>query len=99
MNSEQTQSRAQDDRHSETVLATVRGAIEKDRVDSILTHYGLRAESADGSDRIAVMSGNRHSEPEVDLDLVELALEKLGDAHRDGSLSNFDVVDSKLQQI
>jgi hypothetical protein len=59
----------------------------------------LRAESAGGPDRLAVMSGNRHSEPEVDLDLVELALEKLGDARRDGSLANFDVVDSKLQQI
>ena len=99
MNSEQTQPRTHDDRHSETVLATVRGAIGRDRIDSILTHFGLRAESAHGTDRIDVLSGNRHSEPEVDLDLVELALEKLGDAHRDGSLPTFAVVDSKLQQL
>ena len=94
MSSEQTQSRTHDDRHSETVLATVYGAAEKDRIDSILTCYGLRAESSDDSGRIAVMSGNRHSEPEVDLDLVELALEKLGDA-----VPSVTVVDSKLQQL
>ena len=94
MTSEQTQSRTHDDRHSETVLATVRGPVEKDRIDSILTYYGLRAESSDGSGRIAVMSGNRHSEPEVDLDLVELALEKLGNA-----VPSVTVVDSKLQQL
>ena len=98
MTSEQTQSRTQDDRHSETVLATVRGPVEKDRIDSILTHYGLRAESSDASGGFTVMSGNRHSEPEVDLALVQLALEKMGDAHRDGDLSHFAVVDSKLQQ-
>ena len=94
MSSEQTQSRTHDDRHSETVLATVHGAAGKEHIDSILTTFGLRAETADGSNRIAVMSGNRHSEPEVDLDLVELALEKLGD-----SVPSFTVVDSKLEQL
>jgi hypothetical protein len=83
----------QPDRHSETVLATVHGAGGKDHVDSILSSYGLRAESSGGAGRIAVMSGNRHSEPEVDLDLVELALEKLG-----RSVPSLTVVDSKLQQ-
>ena len=96
MNSEQTQPRTQNDasRHSETVLATVHGTAEKDRIDSILTHYGLRAESSDDSGRLSVMSGNRHSEPEVDLDLVELALEKL-----ERSVPSVTVVDSKLQQL
>jgi hypothetical protein len=98
MSSEHTQARIHDERHSETVLATVHGAAEKDRIDSILTTYGLRTESSDGCGRLAVMSGNRHSDPEVDLDLIELALEKLGDAHRDGDLSHFAVVGSKLQQ-
>jgi hypothetical protein len=99
MNSDQTQSRTQDDRHCETVLATVRGPLEKERIDSILTRYGLRAESSDGSDRFSVLSGNRHSEPEVDLALVELALEKMDDARRHGDLSPFAVVDSKLPQL
>ena len=96
MNSEQTHSRTQDDasRHSETVLATVHGANDKDRIDSILTHYGLRAESSDDSGRLSVMSGNRHSEPEVDLDLVELALENL-----ERAVPSVTVVDSKLQQL
>ena len=95
MNPEQTQSRTQDDsRHSETVLATVHGAVEKDRIDSILRNFGLRAESSGGSGRMSVMSGNRHSEPEVDLDLIELALEKLGN-----SVPSFTIVDSKLQQL
>jgi hypothetical protein len=95
MNSEQTQSRTQEDasRHSETVLATVHGARGKEHVDSILTSFGLRAENAAGSDRLAVMSGNRHSEPEVDLDLVELALAKLEHA-----VPSMTVLDSKLQQ-
>jgi hypothetical protein len=94
MSSEQTQSREHDNRHSETVLATVHGAAGKDHIDSILTCFGLRSESSGRSGRIAVMSGNRHSEPEVDLDLIELALEKLGH-----SVPSFTVVDSKLQPL
>jgi hypothetical protein len=76
----------------ETTLGTIRCNTSKATVDALLFSCGLGAQPADEPGHFDIVSRGRDSEPEVELDLWELALAKLHSAERDGSISSWAVV-------
>lgn len=76
----------------ETTLGTIRCNTSKATVDALLFSCGLGAQAADKPGHFDIVSRGRDSEPEVELDLWELALAKLHSAERDGAIATWTVV-------
>lgn len=71
-----------------TILGTVFCPVSKPTLDAILMRYGLRADQRELS-KFDVISVTRHSDPVVERDLFDLALNRMAAAHADGALPSW----------
>ena len=76
----------------ETTLGTIRCNTNKATVAALLFSCGLSAEPSGEPHHFDIVSRGRDNEPEVDLDLWELALAKLSSAEREGAISAWAIV-------
>ena len=79
----------------DTTLGTIRCETSQAIIDELLFGSGLRVEAAEARHHFDILDGGRVSEPEVALDLWELALIRLRAAEREGALPPFSVARSR----
>ena len=81
---------------TDTPLGTIRCETNQITIDTLLFACGLRAQAAQDPHHFDILDGGRDSEPEVALDLWELALTRLRHAEHAGALPPFTIARARL---
>ena len=74
------------------ILATIHCNATHSEIEPLVSAFGFRAREGDQQHVFHIVNKSRSHEPEVDEELIGMALEKLRIAERNGSLPRWSVV-------
>ena len=80
----------------ETVFATIQCNTTKPSLDAIVTTFGLHTVDGEAPNEFHLVTSTRGTEPEVNSDLVRLALVSLQHAQKAGLIPALTVFEAKL---
>ncbi len=80
---------------SHSILATIHCGVEHSALDRLIAPFGLHATAGEDAHEFLIVAG-RHSEPEVNYELADLALGSLYAAQARGSIPQLAVTSSKV---